>query len=209
MNKPHTLKFTRRNLPHWLVADHSYFVTLRLKGTLPKQVIEEFRKQRTETKDETRTIELARKQFASIERLLDATTDHHCLTHPQVAPLIWNNLEWMHKRGWLIYAAVLMSNHMHLLLRNEEGRTQHLLEDLAQFKSYTARIANKALGRNGAFWAREDFDHWIRNHQKFEGTVRYIANNPVKAGLVDHWSKWEWFRIDESVRYCLSEEASS
>jgi len=68
----------------------------------------------------------------------------------------------------------------------------------------------KVLDRDGAFWAREDFDHWIRSREKFEGTVRYIANNPVKAGLVGHWSKWKWIAVHDSVRYCLADgEASS
>ena len=36
-----TLRFTRGNLPHWLVADHAYFVTIRLAGTIPKSVLTE------------------------------------------------------------------------------------------------------------------------------------------------------------------------
>ena len=206
MDKPYTLKFTRRNLPHWLVADHSYFVTLRLKGSLPKSVIEDFHRQRSDATDESQAIETARRQFASIERILDSASGADWLTAPDVAAIVWKSLDWLRGRGWLIYAAVLMSN----LMRNEDGRTQHLLEDLAQFKNYTARKANEVLNRDGAFWAREDFDHWIRSREKFEGTARYIANNPVKAGLVDHWSKWKWVVVDQSVRYCLADsEASS
>ena len=88
-------------------------------------------------------------------------------------------------------------------MRNEDGRTEEMLEDLARFKNYTAREANKVLGRRGAFWAREDFDHWIRSREKFEGTVRYIANNPVKAGMVSDWSEWKWTVVEDSVRYCM------
>ena len=102
-----------------------------------------------------------------------------------------------------------MPNHIHLLMRNEDGRTMDMLEDLAQFKNYTARAANKVLKREGSFWAREDFDHWIRSREKFEGTVRYIANNPVKAGLTAHWSQWKWFVADDSVRYCLDDARAS
>ena len=102
-----------------------------------------------------------------------------------------------------------MSNHIHLLMRNEEGRTQDMLADLARFKNYTAREANKVLGRSGSFWAREDFDHWIRSLEKFEGTVRYIANNPVKAGLVNTWDQWKWVVVEDSVRYCLGDGKAS
>jgi len=213
MDKPYTLKYTRRNLPHWLVADHSYFVTLRLTGTLPKQVIEEFHSQRKALKDsnsdETAMLELSRKQFASIERILDSITAVRWLGNQDVASIVWNSLNWLRERGWLIYAGVMMSNHIHLLMRNEEGRTQDMLADLARFKNYTAREANKVLGRSGSFWAREDFDHWIRSLEKFEGTVRYIANNPVKAGLVNTWDQWKWVVVEDSVRYCLGDGKAS
>ena len=207
MAKPHTLKFTRRNLPHWLVADHSYFITLRLKGTLPQAVTESFREARKALQksnaDEAQMTELARNQFSSIEKVLDSVSDVQWLKQPEAAAVVWKNLDWLRGQGWLIYAGVLMPNHIHLLMRNEAGRTQELLQDLAQFKGFTARAANKELGRTGAFWAREDFDHWIRSPEKFEKTVRYIANNPVKAGLAEHWSEWEWFAADDSVRHCL------
>ena len=207
MDKPTTLKFTRRNLPHWLVADHSYFVTLRLKGTLPKSIAEQLQTERNRLNesgaDETQSINLLRRQFASVEKILDSISDIQWLANPKVAPIVWSNLDWLRGRGWLIYASVLMPNHIHLLMRNENGRTQELLNDLAQFKSFTARAANQELHRSGSFWAREDFDHWIRNREKFEGTVRYIANNPIKAGLAGHWSEWKWFVVDDSVQYCL------
>jgi len=35
-----TIRFCRGNLPHWLVADRTYFVTMRLNGTLPRSVVE-------------------------------------------------------------------------------------------------------------------------------------------------------------------------
>jgi REP element-mobilizing transposase RayT len=66
-------------------------------------------------------------------------------------------------------------------------------------------MANRILGRSGPFWAEEDFDHWIRTPDKFESTVRYIVNNPVKAGRVRHWSEWKWFLVHEEVRYCMDE----
>ena len=195
------------------MADHSYFVTLRLKGTLPKSVIEKFRSARTQLGTsnvaEAQVTELARRQFASIEDILDSVTDKPWLKNPEVASIVWNNLDWLRDRGWMIYAGVLMPNHIHLLMRNENGRTQELLHDLAQFKGFTARASNKILNRNGAFWAREDFDHWIRSQEKFEATVRYIANNPIKAGLTEHWSKWEWFVVDDSVRHCLDKKGAS
>jgi REP element-mobilizing transposase RayT len=43
-----TLSFTRRHLPHWLVAGRPYFVTLCRKGCLPVRVLDELRAERAE-----------------------------------------------------------------------------------------------------------------------------------------------------------------
>jgi hypothetical protein len=44
------------------------------------------------------------------------------------------------------------------------------------------------LERTGEFWLREYYDHLIRNIDEFERAVRYVGENPVKAGLKD----WPW-----------------
>jgi hypothetical protein len=42
-----TLRFTRGNLPHWLVEDHAYSVTIRLAGTISRPVLTELEAERT------------------------------------------------------------------------------------------------------------------------------------------------------------------
>ncbi|MGH9765501.1 MAG: hypothetical protein ACREDR_27685, partial [Blastocatellia bacterium] len=51
---------------------------------------------------------------------------------------------------------------------------------------------NVALGRTGAFWQHESFDRVIRDEDEFDRTIRYVLNNPVKAGLVGYWKDWKW-----------------
>ena len=76
-----------------------------------------------------------------------------------------------------------MPNHVHVIVRlfcgSELGRVVH------SWKSYTAKAANRLLGRVGEFWAREYYDRCIRDEREFLRTVRYVLENPVKAGLVD------------------------
>jgi len=62
-----TLAFTRRRLPHWLVANHAYFVTLCRKGCLPARVLEELREERAEM--------AARKEAAGV-RLVAPDVQH-------------------------------------------------------------------------------------------------------------------------------------
>ena len=202
-----TIRFVRRKLPHWLVADRPYFVTLRLAGTLPKSVVMELVAERRELEDhadrnEAAWTDLHRRQFARIEAILDACAGNQkWLSNETIAAGVLDNLAWLEdKRGWRLYAATVMPNHLHLLMRNVEGRSGQLLEDLAHYKSFTGQMANRALGRSGRFWAKEDFDHWCRTPDKVVSVARYICNNPVKAGLIQRWSDWPWTRCHEDFR---------
>jgi putative transposase len=60
-------------------------------------------------------------------------------------------------------------------------------------KRFTARSANKILGLTGQpFWQDESYDHLVREDTEFDRIVRYIENNPVKAGLVTQPDVFPW-----------------
>jgi REP element-mobilizing transposase RayT len=75
---------------------------------------------------------------------------------------------------------------------------------MQSFKSLTSHKANKLLRRKGQFWMPDYFDRYIRNAEHFKKTVRYIENNPVKAGLCKHPQDWPfssaWFRYYKTNR---------
>jgi putative transposase len=61
---------------------------------------------------------------------------------------------------------------------------------MQSLKGFTAWKANQLLGRLGAFWQHESFDHVIRDQEEWQRVVDYVLNNPVKAGLVADWQEW-------------------
>ena len=71
----------------------------------------------------------------------------------------------------------------------EDARSP-LSKIMHSLKSYTANEANKVLGRQGRFWQRESYDHWVRNEIELARIAEYIAQNPVRAGLVAN--SWDW-----------------
>ena len=109
-------------------------------------------------------------------------------------------------------AYCIMSNHAHVVftpLAMQSSRTDivNSAENTAQtkglcynplssimqsLKGYTAHKANHLLGRSGAFWQRESYDHVVRDASEWQRIITYVLNNPVKAGLVDSWEKWQW-----------------
>jgi hypothetical protein len=70
---------------------------------------------------------------------------------------------------------------------------------LFSIKRYTAREANKILGRKGAFWQHESYDHVVRDGNELSRIIRYVKENPVKAGLVNDWKDWKWSYVRKEV----------
>jgi REP element-mobilizing transposase RayT len=64
-----------------------------------------------------------------------------------------------------LLAWVVMPNHVHVLIETMTGHT--LAAVLHSWKSYTAKEANRLLGRTGDFWQPEYFDRFIRDDRHF------------------------------------------
>lgn len=85
------------------------------------------------------------------------------------------------------------------------GVPSNLVSDLfGSIKKYTARRANPLLGRSGAFWQDESYDHVIRDSPELERTISYVINNPVKAKLVTSWDLWPWTYLKPDIGYALA-----
>lgn len=82
-----------------------------------------------------------------------------------------------------------MPNHVHVLLTPYRD----LWQVTKWIKGASARRANLILNRSGSpFWQAESFDHWARSSVEFEHILKYIAMNPVRAGLVPEPSQWRF-----------------
>ncbi len=84
----------------------------------------------------------------------------------------------------------IMPNHVHLACR---PLADHALEKLcASWKWFSARQIQRNRGLVGGLWQEENFDRVIRDAEHFSNVVRYIARNPLKAGLAEHEAS-VWF----------------
>ncbi len=82
-----------------------------------------------------------------------------------------------------------MPNHVHVLL------TAHVAVPrlLASLKGITAKRANQILGLCGRpFWQEESYDHVVRNGPEFQRILKYIEENPVRAGLAAVATEFRW-----------------
>ncbi len=202
---PNTTSFRRRNLPHWHVKSKPYFVTFRLKGSLPESIVNRLKRDYQNFLDSDPNQEeiliFQRKRFKTVETILDSAKNSPTyLRIPEIAQIVLESFDWLETEcHWRIPAAVIMPNHVHILLVDSELATKSLERSIGIMKGFTAREANKILNRKGQFWMPENFDHWCRSADKTESVKRYIRNNPVKAGLVKNPDDWRWLREGNSV----------
>ena len=90
---------------------------------------------------------------------------------------------------WRCLAFCLMTTHYHLLVRTQQA---NLGAGMQQLNGRYARSFNGRHGRRGhAFGDRYGCEPIRRDAHLLE-TLRYIALNPVRAGLVDRPDAWRW-----------------
>jgi putative transposase len=180
---PHNPKgwYSHGYLPHLDSPDLLQSVTFRLGDSLPRHVVDRIYA-------ETRPDDPER--LRRVERYLDAGQGACWLRRPEIADLVEGALLHFDGARYPLLCWVVMPSHVHLLIETAQG---HPLADVVQaWKSYTAKRANELLQRGGQFWARDYFDRYIRDDQHLQAVVRYIENNPVKAGLVDRPEDWPY-----------------
>lgn len=133
----------------------------------------------------------------------------------RVAQTVAESLRVLDGKAYRLDAYSVMSNHVHTAfkpfvsennLREIKSDDRHpvfisdypsLSRIMHSVKGRSARECNLILSRSGSFWEHESFDHVVRPG-RFDATMRYVLNNPVKAGLAKHWREWPW-------NYCRKE----
>ncbi|MFO0746953.1 MAG: hypothetical protein U1F43_14970 [Myxococcota bacterium] len=91
-----------------------------------------------------------------------------------------------------VIAAIVMSNHYHLVLVDRSGRLPKLMNEL---NAAMARVVNAMRRREGAVWdAREPHYQVMLDANVTLSMAAYDLANPVAAGLVEHGREWPGFR---------------
>ena len=104
--------------------------------------------------------------------------------------------EYQEISGYKIYAYCLMENHIHLLLKEEQ-------EDLG--------IIMRRIGASYVYWYNWKYrrcghlfqdrfrSEVVEDEAYFLTALRYIHQNPVKAGIVNHAGDYKWSSYSEYI----------
>ena len=91
-----------------------------------------------------------------------------------------------------IWSWVLMPNHVHLIL--VPAAADGLRRALAPVHARYAGAVQARLGRTGHFWQGR-FGAVVMDEAHLAAAVRYVALNPVRAGLVRAAGDWPWSSV--------------
>jgi REP element-mobilizing transposase RayT len=192
--RPHDeLHIHRGNLPHWRQANVTYFVTTRLADSMPQEKLREWQNRRDawlsahglqksgdiHTLPEDQQHEFHATFTMQWHQWLDAGYGECLLRRQDVRDILVKRLTSEPS----LDAWVIMPNHLHALVAPAD---QTLGGVLQSWKGGSAFDINRLLGRSGPLWQKEPYDHIVRSEAQFHHYRRYIAENPIKAGLQPH-----------------------
>ncbi len=162
-------------------------ITFRLYDSLPKEVIEEIKLKLdiNEDDDSCDSIQYQRLR-QKIAEYEDAGYGQCFLRDKRIAAIMQDTLKHFDGERYQLICWCIMPNHVHVLIEVNEGWS--LSRIMHGWRSYTAKEANRILGRTGKFWMEEYYDRYIRDDNHLQKTINYILNNPANAGL----DEWPW-----------------
>ena len=117
---------------------------------------------------------------------------------PEARDLVLQHCLHDHGTKIRMHAAVIMPEHVHLLLtplRDEQGWPYGLPAILKLIKGTSARSVNRMLNC-GPVWQDESFDHVLRQQESFNEKLEYIRQNPVRRRLVENPEDYPWLWIE-------------
>jgi len=89
-----------------------------------------------------------------------------------------------------VHGYVLMDDHVHLLLTPpDDAAVGRLMQALG--RRYVAAF-NRRHGRSGSLWEGRFRATLLETQPHLLGCLRYIEQNPVRAGRVAHAAEWPW-----------------
>jgi REP element-mobilizing transposase RayT len=194
-NEPMSKDFEIRQgfyLPHWRQDEAIYHVVFRLHDSVPANVMKTWVAERDELLSKAGQLteaERARARHLVSERTqdhLDAGHGDCILGDEENAAIVAGALAFFDGKRYHLHAWCVMPNHVHVIV--EPFRDEELSKITHSWKSFTAHEIRKRDGESGNVWHRESYDHIIRNERSYQRVVRYVLDNPLRAGLRD----WKW-----------------
>ncbi len=181
--------FFRRNLPHLHFREGTYFITSRL---YEPDLFHSASSVISANKTDYLSTEDFKSHFIKYDDSIhNEKASIHYLKEPAIVNILKNEFHRLDNIEYKLIAYTIMSNHFHLSfeLNKENSGISKIMKSI---KGRSALLINRQLNRSGKLWQDESYDRWIRDDVELYFIIKYILENPVKAGLAKHWQDWQF-----------------
>lgn len=103
------------------------------------------------------------------------------------------------KYNWHVYSWCLMTNHFHLVVGTPDGG---LSPGMCELNGSFARWSNLRHFREDHLFGKRFWSNEVADEEQLLAACRYVALNPVRAGLCEDPAAWRW----SSYRACAGLE---
>ncbi|OAM88553.1 transposase [Termitidicoccus mucosus] len=180
--------FLQNRLPHWEQLGATYFVTFRLSDSVPRELREQWARERDAWLKRTppphsaaQEVEYHAMFSGRMERWLDEGMGSCVLRDTKASKIMADALAHFEGERCHQIAFIVMPNHVHTLFATLNGAR---VSDLVRsWKGFVAHRLKACLGARWPGWQKDYFDRLVRDETHFDRCVRYIRKNPVKAKL--------------------------
>ena len=100
------------------------------------------------------------------------------------------------KSEFAIYAYCLMTNHIHILLKTEAEEIGNIIRRITVGYAQYHNIHN---GRTGHLFQNRFRSEVVDSDEYFLTVLRYIHQNPIKAGIVKNMKNHKWSSYNEYI----------
>ena len=103
------------------------------------------------------------------------------------------------KFGFSVAHFCIMGNHIHLIIQPNDDAHYSLSRTMQWLLGNFAKVWNKIHKVKGHLWRARFFSRVIENETDMRNVLRYLNENPVKAGLVKRAEDWEYSGLNHFI----------
>ncbi len=87
-----------------------------------------------------------------------------------------------------LFLYCVMPDHLHLVVGIQEVDLISIIRDV---KSWTTHVWKQRTGQQ-RLWQESFHDHGVRRTENMDELIKYVTENPQRAGLVANWPDLQW-----------------
>lgn len=114
---------------------------------------------------------------------------------PEDCNFFLNLLQSKQEASTSLISYVLMKNHVHLILKEENP--QKISKLIMKVAGHYAKWYNEKYHRQNALFRAKFHNENINDEKYLLNAIRYVHNNPVKAHIVSHPCEYRWSSYNE------------